>query len=128
MKDYNLGRGIPMLTPFGKFCRKLRIDHGELLKDMADKLDVTSSYLSAIENGKRNVPLRWVSKLTELYSLNQEEYQELKEVAKESQIKNTLNIKSLKTDDKDLLMALARKIDGMNSEDKLKIRNLLSKN
>ena len=30
-----------------------RIQHGELLKDMADKLDVAPAYLSAIENGKR---------------------------------------------------------------------------
>lgn len=117
-----------MLTPFGKFCRKLRIDHGELLKEMADKLEVTSSYLSAIENGKRNVPLKWVSKITELYSLDQEDYLKLKKAAKESQIKNSVNIKNLKADDKDLLMALARKIDGMNSEDKIKIRSLLSPN
>ncbi|KHF28295.1 Helix-turn-helix domain protein [Anoxybacillus sp. BCO1] len=51
-----------MLTEFGRFCRKLRIDNGELLKHMADKLGVTSSYLSAVENGKRNVPQDWVEK------------------------------------------------------------------
>ncbi len=115
-----------MLTPFGKFCRKLRIDHGELLKDMADNLGVTSSYLSAIENGKRNVPLKWVSQLTEIYSLDQEMYNNLKEVAKQSKIINTLDVKDLNTDDKDLLMAFARKIDGMDDSDKLKIKKLLS--
>lgn len=44
------------LTEFGKFSRKLRIDNGELLKDMAIKLNVTVSYLSAVEIGKRNIP------------------------------------------------------------------------
>lgn len=117
-----------MITPFGKFCRKLRIDHGELLKDMADNLGVTSSYLSAIENGKRNVPLKWVSNLTEIYSLNQNQYQELQVAAKESQIKNTMDIKSLENEDKDLLMSLARKIDDMDEVDKVKIRKLLSSN
>jgi transcriptional regulator with XRE-family HTH domain len=44
-----------MLTPFGKKVRKLRIDVGVTLKSMADAMGVTSSYLSAIETGKRAV-------------------------------------------------------------------------
>ena len=45
-----------MLTEFGQYLRKLRIDHGDFLKDMSDVLGVTPSYLSAVETGKRNVP------------------------------------------------------------------------
>ena len=42
-----------MLTSLGKFLRKLRIDNNELLKDMAQKLNVSVSFLSAVENGKK---------------------------------------------------------------------------
>lgn len=42
-----------MLTAFGKEVRKIRLDRGELLKTMADSLGVKSSYLSAIEHGKK---------------------------------------------------------------------------
>ena len=42
-----------MLTALGRFLRKIRIDRNELLKDMADKLEVSASFLSAVENGKR---------------------------------------------------------------------------
>lgn len=59
-----------MLTEFGKFTRKLRIDNGELLKNMADKLGVSSSYLSSVETGKRKVPLEWADKISLLYSLD----------------------------------------------------------
>ena len=45
-----------MLTMLGKFLRKLRIDRNELLKDMAGKLDVTVSFLSSVENGKKKMP------------------------------------------------------------------------
>ena len=45
-----------MITNFGKFLRKLRIDNNEFLKDMAARLGVTVAYLSAIEHGKRDVP------------------------------------------------------------------------
>lgn len=33
-----------MVNNFGKFCRKLRIDRGELLADMAKKLGVSSAF------------------------------------------------------------------------------------
>jgi|SRR5690625_3822082 len=114
-----------MLTPFGKFCRKLRIDHGELLKDMADKLDVTSSYLSAIENGKRNVPRNWIGKITSLYSLKEGQVEELRSAARESKITTKVDVRGLKSSDKDIMMALARSIDGMDEEQKKIIKSLL---
>ena len=43
------------MTDFAKALRILRIERGEVLKDMADKLGITSSYLSAIECGKRKI-------------------------------------------------------------------------
>lgn len=58
-----------MLTPFGRFLRKLRIDRGEIMKDMADKLQVTASFLSAVEVGKKSAPDSWVPSLGRLYDL-----------------------------------------------------------
>ena len=42
-----------MLTSIGKFLRKLRMSNGEILRDMAEALEVTSAFLSAVENGKK---------------------------------------------------------------------------
>ena len=42
------------VTEFGKFSRKLRIENDELLRDMANKLGVTASYLSAEEIYQKN--------------------------------------------------------------------------
>lgn len=67
-----------MLTSFGKFSRKLRIDHGELLKEMANKLGVTSAYLSAVEVGKRSVPEDWINKIAVIYGLAAEEVMQLR--------------------------------------------------
>jgi transcriptional regulator with XRE-family HTH domain len=117
-----------VLTLFGKFSRKLRIDHGELLKEMADKLGVTSSYLSAVENGKRNVPREWVDKITNLYSLNKEQYNELKEAVQGSQINLKIDLKGLNSEEKHIMMALAREFKELNEDDKSKIKNILLKN
>ncbi|WP_309460957.1 helix-turn-helix transcriptional regulator [Escherichia coli] len=45
-----------MVTSFGKTLRKMRIDRGMVLKNMADLLGVSSAYLSAIELGKSEPP------------------------------------------------------------------------
>lgn len=66
-----------MVTDFGKFCRKLRIDNDEFLKDMALKLEVTPSYLSAIEKGKRPIPSDWTQKISGLYELSSSQLNEL---------------------------------------------------
>lgn len=72
-----------MLTPFGRFLRKLRIDHGELMKDMADKLDVTASYLSAVEMGKKSVPAPWIYTLAQKYQLSSpDELQRLADISR----------------------------------------------
>lgn len=59
-----------MLTSIGRFLRKLRIDQGEILKDMAEKLNVTVSFLSAVENGKKKMPAAWNKKICDLYHLD----------------------------------------------------------
>ncbi len=45
-----------MLTQFGIFLRKLRLDSNEIMKEMATKLDVSPSFLSTVENGKKTIP------------------------------------------------------------------------
>ena len=65
-----------MLTSIGRFLKKLRIDRGEILKDMAEKLDVTVSFLSAVENGKKHMPAAWNEKICTLYDLSEEQKRE----------------------------------------------------
>ena len=116
-----------MLTSFGKLCRKLRIDNGELLKDMADKLGVTSAYLSAVETGKRNVPKDWPERITKMYSLDEIKSKELKEAAAKSQINLKLELENLDESDKDLMLAFARQFNQLTDTDKNKIKQILSK-
>lgn len=52
-----------MATELGKTLRKIRIDRDELLKDMAEKLDMSPSMLSSIENGTRKPPTGFLCEL-----------------------------------------------------------------
>jgi transcriptional regulator with XRE-family HTH domain len=44
------------MTPFGEAIRKLRERKGVSQKQMAEALNVSPAYLSALEHGKRGVP------------------------------------------------------------------------
>jgi transcriptional regulator with XRE-family HTH domain len=59
-----------MLTEFGKLLRIIRINSGDSSKIMAKKLNLSPSYLSAIENGKRNVPSDMEKQLYGAYPLS----------------------------------------------------------
>ncbi len=56
-----------MLTEFGKFLKKLRIDKSETLAVMAGKLGISAAYLSSIENGTRDIPGTMISTIMQQY-------------------------------------------------------------
>lgn len=116
-----------MITSFGKFCRKLRIDNGEILKDMALKLGVTSSYLSAVENGKRKIPEDWAEKIIEYYDLKKEDVRELEMAIMDSQNTFTINTESYNQEDKNLLLAFAREFGAMDDSQKKEMKKLFIK-
>ncbi len=116
-----------MLSEFGKFCRKLRMEKNELLIDMAQKLEVKSSFLSAVEFGKKSIPERWKEIIIELYDLSNEQILELTKSIENS-------VKLLKFDlyqredvDKNILLAFARKLDNLDTKDKESILKILTK-
>jgi transcriptional regulator with XRE-family HTH domain len=70
-----------MLTPLGKALRKLRIDRGWLLKDMADGAGVTPSFLSGVETGRKSAPTGLVSKISKWAKLDVVATKQLEEAA-----------------------------------------------
>jgi transcriptional regulator with XRE-family HTH domain len=57
-------------TSAGRFLKKLRVDNNETAVIMAGKLGVTASFLSAVECGKREFPVRWLDEISSLYGLS----------------------------------------------------------
>lgn len=106
-----------MLTEFGKALRKIRIDRQQLLRDMADKLGVSSAYLSAVETGKRRIPQDWVSKIASIYSLSCEEQADLQSAADNSVFDVTISLVNASEQKRNAVLSFARALDGLNDED-----------
>ena len=58
---------IMSYTSFGEFMRVLRVKNHEVMGDVAKILEVKVPFLSAVENGKKNVPNEWIDKIVNHY-------------------------------------------------------------
>lgn len=116
-----------MLTRFGKTLRKIRIEHDELLKDMANKLNVTVAYLSAVENGKRDVPDGWVEIISEKYGLSSLEQRDLQEHAYENKHAIKICIDNIDDEEKNLALAFARSFKTLTEEEMQIMYNILNR-
>ncbi|MCR5662529.1 MAG: helix-turn-helix domain-containing protein [bacterium] len=116
-----------MITSLGKFLRKLRIDKGELLRDMAQKLGVSSSFLSAVENGKKKMPEAWLRKFRELYCLTDSQFCDLKEAVNESVDAISLNMSGASPQARSLAITFARRFDSLDDKSRQKILHILNK-
>ena len=73
-----------MITEFGKLLRIIRINSGDSAKDMAKKLNMSPSYLSTIENGKRNIPPDMEDLLINAYKLSERDKAKLRKAMVDS--------------------------------------------
>lgn len=111
--------GNSKLSRFGVFCRKLRLENRELLYDMAEKLNVSSAFLSKVENGKGKPPAEWRDELISLYLLDDSEIEELDAALYEANNRKSIDISQFSEEDKALMWSFARKLDSLD-RDKLK--------
>ena len=114
-------------TKFGEFVRILRIKHHEIMGDMADVLGVSLPLLSAVENGKKNVPSGWLDKLTTHYNLTGAEREELKEAIEESKTQYKISTYQAGYPQRKAALQFARSFDEMDDETAMKILELLNK-
>lgn len=112
-------------TPFGEFVRILRIKHHQVMGDMAKILNTSTPFLSAVENGKKNVPNEWIQKIIEHYHLSSEEQNKLKESVEESRLQYKIISGKAGINQRKAAMQFARSFDEMDDETALKILELL---
>lgn len=116
-----------MVNSFGKFCRKLRIDEGQLLADMARELGVSSAFLSKVENGGKKPPKDWRDKIIRLYKLDERRIEELDNCLFEAANSKSIDISEYSNENREMLLSFARKLDSMDVKKKEQLRKLLIK-
>ena len=112
-------------TKFGEIVRVLRVRHHEVMGDMAKVLKVSVPFLSAVENGKKNVPPNWINLLAIHYKLNEEEFDELSDAADFSKTQIKISLQDVGDSKREAALQLARSFDDIDEETAKKIADLL---
>lgn len=97
-------------TEFGKYLCGFRIDKGIKLKDMADALNITPAYLSAIETGKREPTHSLLSKILNVYDFEKDMADKLKTAFDRTRNVIAINTTELNKVQLDFAFLFARKI------------------
>jgi transcriptional regulator with XRE-family HTH domain len=114
-------------TKFGEFMRILRVKHHEVMGDVAKLLGVSTRFLSAVENGKKNVPTEWFDVIVEHYALTDEEQAELREAIENSKTQIKLNLSGSSAYQRDAALQFARSFGGIDENTAQKILELLKR-
>jgi transcriptional regulator with XRE-family HTH domain len=105
------------VTPFGARLRALRADRGITLKRLADALQVSAAYLSALEHGKRGAPSAGlVHQVNEFFGLIWDEADELSRLARLSNPRVTVNTAGLTPEQTALANRIAQVIHRLTPE------------
>jgi len=105
-----------MITEFGKELRKLRLDLGITLNEMATRISVSPSLLSSAETGKKTATPALVEKLAEHFDHvggNKDAFLRLAEKTR-SEVRIRLSEENKQAND--VALAFARNFDSLNSD------------
>ena len=112
-------------SKFGEFMRILRIKKGEYMGQIAEMLGTTTPFLSAVENGKKNVPKTWKEKIIEHYALSECEINELENAIEESKLQMKFDLRNSGEKKRQAVLKFARSFDDVDEETAEKIIKLL---
>lgn len=112
-------------TAFGRFLRKLRIDHGMIMKDLADVLKVSSAYLSALELGKKSISEKNIIAIVEHFDLSSKEIAELRYAASISQPSVKIDLTGNTNEQRELAVSFARRYQEISPEEQQRLLELL---
>lgn len=116
------------ISAFGKILKKMRIDSSELLGQMAKRLDISPAYLSAIESGDRNVTDEIFNKICTVYSLSDEQKEELNKARIQTQGEINVVLGENKTiEGVETAVLFARDFSKLSEEQLAKMKKLLEK-
>jgi len=105
------------MTPFGEKLRQLRLARGVTQREMAAALEISASYLSALEHGQRGTPSAGlIHQICQYFGLIWDDADELTALAKVSRPRLKLHAGGLTPAQTVLANRLARELRHLDTE------------
>lgn len=114
-----------MISKFGVCLRTIREQEKDSLRQMAIKLGVSAAFLSAMEVGRKTIPVEYVDKIKGNYVLTQEQEIELENSIHETNERVPIELAAMNEAQKDISLMFARKIKTADEELLRKLKEAL---
>jgi hypothetical protein len=114
-----------MITELGKELRKIRIDRDERLLDMAEKLQKSAAFVSAVEVGKKTPPNGFEESVVKAYGLAWDVAERLRQAADRARKAFTIEPNTMLG--RDTAGLLARRMNGLSEDELNNIRDILNR-
>lgn len=114
-----------MATEFGSTVQRLRQLAGMTLFEVAQKMNISTAFLSAVENGRKRVPDDFVQKLGQAMPQAKAQADELESLASQARGQVIVQLPKATAQDADLATVLARKFNSLSDTQKKRIRAIL---
>lgn len=115
------------MTPFGDRVRSLRARKGVSLKQMADELEISSAFLSALEHGRKGTPSPMLLRqICTYFGLIWDEAEEMERLAAVSDPRVVVDTAGLSPDHTLVANMLARRINTLSGAELQALMAILS--
>lgn len=114
-----------MISKFGLYIREIREKENDSLRQMAIKLGISATFLSAMEVGRKQIPLEYVEKIKGIYDLTEEQVMELEDSIYETNERVPIELAAMNEAQKDVSLMFARRIKTADEELLRKLKEAL---
>lgn len=114
-------------TEFGKALKKILIEKGVKIYDVAKGLNVSSAFVSSVITGKKNMPETWIEELKKILDLSEEECSLLNEKANESKDVYKIDVTNCSQLAKSTVYAFQRNLSDLDDDTLKQLHEILSK-
>lgn len=114
-------------TEYGKELKKILIEKNYRIYDLAKALSVSSSFISSIVTGKKNVPNDFNEKIAKILSLDSNELEKLNTKAALSKDHCKIDLSQCNHTAKNIILSFQRNLSDLDDETLEKINEILNK-
>lgn len=115
------------MTNLGKELRKIRLDLGINLYDMAKSIGMSSAMLSAVETGSKPAPADLIDRLSTVYQAVQNRRDEFVRLADYTKKEVRIQLEKCSPEANELVFAFARNFDSLDRADIDKLMAVFNK-
>lgn len=115
-----------MVSKFGLCIRKIREKENDSLRQMAIKLGISAAFLSAMEVGRKQIPLEYIDRIKSIYELTDLEIIELENSIYETNKQLPIELELMNNAQKDVSLMFARKIKNADENLLKKLKEVLN--